>query len=371
MLNVGVNLLFLRSGQVGTEIYVREVVSRLPSHGAALTLFCTSTTAESLENSITADVVPMTRGEYSISRRLLAENWTLRRHLEQHGVDVLFNPGNYAVPLIKSVPQVVTIHDLQHVVAPQNFTSRKRLQRSLLYRASLPRAAHVIAISDATRKDIETRFGLSPKQITTIHLGWNPNVAPSEQSVESTLARHRLKRPFFYYAADDLSHKNHSTLIEAYSRLFDHQPPPFDIVLTGKRAPDDRIGRLITAEMSEYVRDLGFVERSEVFDLISAATVVVFPSTFEGFGLPLLEAMQCGTPVIASGTTAIPEVVGDAGLLLDPNSPDSWSEAMIEVFGNRALREELTARGFENLKLFDWDQCARQTYEVLRRAAAS
>jgi glycosyltransferase involved in cell wall biosynthesis len=300
---------------------------------------------------------------------MLAENFRLRSHVRRDGIDVLFSPANFAAPLLPSrVPQVVTVHDLQHVALPHNFAALKRYGREALFRASFKRVRHVIAVSDSVRDGLLRRYRIDADKVTTIRHGWDPDVRRDLSSEARTRSEFSLGRPFFYYPATDNPHKNHITVVDAFHRLMSSgHDPGFDIVFTGKRTErfksvEDRIAKL---GLEDRIRDLGYVERETVFDLMYMAVGLVFPSRFEGFGLPLLEAMQCGTAIIASNGASIPEVVGKAAILIPADATEQWAETMEAVFRSPEVRTELGRLGRANLSRFSWHLTADRTLAIL------
>ena len=366
-LTVGVNLLYLRPGQVGgSEVYVRALLERLANRAdIRLRLFCSAETSPSFA---TFETISVFEGPYSLAARLRAENWQLARALGQHPVDLLWSPANFGAPFLPlRVPQVATVHDLQHLCLPELFTKAKRMQRTAMFRATFKRCQQIIAISEFTRNDVIERFGVSETHIHTILEGFDPHIQRDPQSEQATRKKYRLNRPFFYFPSTDSTHKNHETLLQAYAAL----KVPVDLVFTGStgHGSPPLPQRIEAMGLSQTVHALGFVDRHVVYDLMFQAEALVYPSRFEGFGLPLLEAMQCDTPVIASQSGSIPEVAGNAALLVDASDTTGWTAALQRMLDEPALRTKLVARGRENLKRFSWERCAVETVDIFRRAA--
>lgn len=366
-LRVGVNLLYLRPGQVGgSEVYVRSLLPRLIERGARLRVLAGGKAAGTFSPGPGLEVVRVF-GDWSQRRRFLHENTSLVRHLG--GLDVLFSPANFAIPLLPSrIAQVATVHDLQHHWLTANFSPAKRAQRTALFTATLARARRVIAISEFTRQDLLSRYSAPAQHIVTVLEGFESDVQRHPEREEPLRREHGLTRPFVFFPATDNAHKNHTVLIEALARL---RETPLDLVLTGStsgvfEALKPRIEQL---GLTNRVHHLGFVARHSVYDLMFMAQALVFPSRFEGFGLPVLEAMQCDTPVIAAGCASIPEIAGQGAILLDPDDPAAWADAMLRVCTDEGLREVLIANGRANLERFSWQRCADETLRVLSAAA--
>jgi glycosyltransferase involved in cell wall biosynthesis len=375
-LTIGVNLCYLRPGRVGgSEIYVRRVLEQLGERrDLRLVVFGGGEALETFRATEHLRLVSLARGRFSQPRRLFAENVRLRGELRRRPVDVLWSPANFGAPLLpRAVPQVVTVHDLQHLHLPENFSLATRVLRTVMFRGTFSSVTRIIAISDFTRADVLAHFPVSPERVVTVLEGIDRAALPTARAVSEARARHALHRPFFYYPATVAPHKNHRALLEAFA-LFTHRcGRSVDLVLTGQTGPLLRplLERARAAGVSDCVRHLGYVDHPEVFELMRAAAALVFPSRFEGFGLPLLEAMQCRTPIIASNVASIPEVAGDAAHFLAPDDLAGWAEAMRRVTEDEEFRATLVEAGERNLQRFSWDRCASGTLEVLRLSAAS
>jgi len=369
---VGVALRYLRPGRVGgSEVYCHSLVAALRELDVELVLFCSAEAADGFAAGPNVTVVPARR-PYSAGGRLAAENLGLARHVRRHGLDLLFFPANFGAPLLPSrVPQVVTVHDLQHQWLPQHLPRRVRWERSLLFGATFARrSTRVIAISDFTRADLLHRWRLAPERVTTVLEGVPEEVPANPERQLRTSRELGLHRPFVFYPAADHAHKNHLGLVRALARLHECHGPELDLVLTGSRGSVWAEAEAEAARLgiAEHVRHLGFVERGQLFDLFHLASVMAFPSEFEGFGLPLLEAQRCGLPVVASTAASIPEVSGGAAVLVGPHDVEGWAAALHRAHGDVELRADLIARGHANVDRFSWEQCARETLAVFEDA---
>jgi len=283
---------------------------------------------------------------------------------------VLWSPANFIAPALPaSAPQVATIHDLQHLWMPENFSLLQRVARDVLFRATLRRARAVIAISGFTRDDILARYGAEASRVHGILSGLDAAEAPGDE--DEVRQRYDLQGPFLVFPAAMTPHKGHAFLLRAFARAVDGLDPRLRLVLTGQKTDLWPGLCAIIAEhgLEDRVHHLGFIPRGDMITLTAAATALVFPSRFEGFGLPLLEAMQHGTPVIASKVTAIPEVAGEGAALLDPDDLDAWASAMRRVVSEPEWAAELSRAGTENTRRFSWRTCAEATLTVLEQAA--
>jgi hypothetical protein len=235
------------------------------------------------------------------------------------------------------------------------------------------RAATTIGISEFVAADLLKRYGL--ERAVGIPLALDPSyaVAPPEveRLVEHVRLKYRLEEPFIYYPANGWRHKDHETLLRAF-RIVREKRRDLRLVLTGcPRDVMDRLRPLFESlDEAGAVRHLGYVDRRDTIGLYAAADVMVFPSRFEGFGFPLLEAMSCGTPIVCSPVASIPEVAGDAALYVDPGEPPALAEAVLRLLEDEVLRARLVAAGRERVRRFSFTETARQTLAVFDEVLA-
>jgi glycosyltransferase involved in cell wall biosynthesis len=289
--------------------------------------------------------------------------------------DVVFGPNFVPAPT-RVRRQVVTVHDLGFRfypdTAPQTVPWWLRgLERTLRV------AARVIVPSDATRRDLVELYGVEDERIATIALGVDADVfrPPNDDEVAGVRARYGLDGPYVVFLGLD-RRKNLPALAEAVRRMPASSRPT--LVLVGGR-PWDPSGRDRVREALDGVppRSLGrvvvtgYVSDATKAALLGGADALVYPSLYEGFGLPVLEAMACGTPVIASNVAALPELVDGAGILIDPSNPDELAERIGSVMSDAELRRGLRERGIERASAFGWDETARRTAAVLREAGSA
>jgi glycosyltransferase involved in cell wall biosynthesis len=263
-------------------------------------------------------------------------------------VELVHYPLTVPVPRT-TAPAVLTLHDLQHRDLPQLFSRTERAYRALAYDRAAQRADSVIVISEFVRRRALELLGLDPARVHVTPLGLDHAVLRPGAGV---------REPFLYYPARPWPHKNHRVLFEAWP-LIRRERPDLRLVLTGG-------GDL--PHVPEGVEALGLVPRPRVIELLQRASALVFPSLYEGFGLPPLEAMACGTPVACSNAGALPEVVGDAALLFDPHDPRAIADATLAVLADPAPWVE---RGLARAGGFSWEATASATEDVYRQLAAS
>lgn len=292
--------------------------------------------------------------------RVAAEHTWLASAAGRAGLDLIHHMGG-THPLVGSVPGVVTIHDLQPLAMPSHFTPVKRWYLRAILPRSVERARRVITLTNFTRNDLVERLGVSGENIDIVPSGIRlPDSARESAHLDSVLDRYGLERGrYFLYPAITYMHKNHLVLVDALRGL----PPRHDdiaLVLTGGESQQEHL-------IAERARDLGLAERlvrtgriqrEDLDALYWGARALLFPSRFEGFGLPVLEAMVRNCPVLAADATALPEVVGGAGLLIDPRDATAWTKAMIEILDDDALRSRLIEAGRDRATRYSWSDAA-------------
>ena len=298
---------------------------------------------------------------------------TLSRELRRNPVDVLH--VQYTAPPFAPCPIVTTIHDLAFEHLPETFNRRSWMQLRLTVRRTARRAAQIITVSEYSRQDISNTYRIPPERITITPQAASEKFLPVTDGTELKTIRktYGIERDYILSLCSIQPRKNLIRLIEAYSLLrkssADLRLP--QLILAGKRGwRDNEIFR--AAQRESVAGDIvftGYVADEHLNALYSGATCFVYPSYFEGFGLPILEAMQCGTPVIAGNRTSIPEVAGEAALLFDPFETKSLVDALQFLLSNPEYRVTLSLRGLQRASGFSWKRTARLTLEVYERAA--
>jgi glycosyltransferase involved in cell wall biosynthesis len=287
-------------------------------------------------------------------------------------VNLVHLPSTILPPLLPC-PAVVTVHDLAWVRYPETYEPKDLVMQRRAVAGAAARASHIIAVSDSTARDLRQHYPRSGDRVSVIPLGVSPQFSPDGLRLSSAAfpGAERLTRGYVLYAGGLQPRKNLLRLLVAYQKvLAETSAPP--LVLAGAVSPHAH-------ELRQAAQRLG-IERHVVFpgyvaqDLLPAlyrsATVFVYPSLYEGFGLPVLEAMACGVPVVTSNVSALPEVAGEAALLVDPESVERLSWAVSLLLADQALRQTLGQRGLARARQFTWEQTARQTVGVYQRFAA-
>ncbi len=308
--------------------------------------------------------VPESSAPYSI-----AEQLRVPLALRREGV-TLFHAPHYVLPRLVSCRSVVTIHDCIHLMFPQYLPNRLALAYA---RTAITTAAHratrILTVSESSKRDILRFVNVDAGKIRVIPNAYDLRFgeAPSEEDVDRVRERYQLHGDFVLYAGNVKPHKNLERLIEAFA-------------LTRQRGLDDVRLMIIGDDISRYasslrravhrhhlhrhVRFLGFLPETALAVMYRLASVFAFPSLYEGFGLPPLEAMASGTPVVTSNVSALPEVAGDAAVLVDPYDPVSIADGLTRVLGDPALRRDLGARGIARAQHFSWETSVRRVREI-------
>jgi glycosyltransferase involved in cell wall biosynthesis len=369
-MRIGINALFwIPDAMGGTQTYFRNLVNSLGriDPDDEFVVFLNREGARAFSNAsarlrVQACPVP---GRIR-SFRLLWENVLLPRYVQRHQLDVLHSLG-YIAPLAPSVPSVVTVLDMIHYIYPSEIGTLKRLLWKVLFPLSLRRADSIISVSESVKRDIGRFFPWATPKIASVPLGVDPRLFDCRLPGRAAMPLVQKVRPYLLAVASASRHKNLETLVRAFARVRG-QTPGLQLVLAGMRTAGlARVERLVgDLSLSPFVHFAGRVSDAELVELYCNAEALVFPSLYEGFGLPTLEAMACNCPVIAADCSSIPEVVGNAGLLFDATDVEMLREAITRLIASQQLRSELVRLGRERAKKFTWEVCAGQTVAVYR-----
>jgi len=350
----------------GIGTYVRNLVLGLArlDCGDNYVLFCRDADADWIR-ALGPRFEPVVEraGNYS-----LREQFSVPFALSRARVD-LFHAPHYVVSPLVTTPFVVTIHDCIHLRFPKDLPNRAaHAYVRTMMGMSAKRSKRVLTVSRASKDDILHYLHVPADKVEVIYNALDERLAspPTEADVEMVRERFQLTSPFILYTGNIKPHKNVDRLIEAYSILHRRGVGDVKLLIIGdaiSKYPNLR--RLVHRfQLHQQVRFLGFVPDATLAVLYKLASVFVFPSRYEGFGLPPLEAMAAGVPVVTSNVSSLPEVVGDAALLIDPMDAGAIADAMARVLGDRALAAELVRRGHERVKAFSWDRSVQRVSAV-------
>lgn len=322
--------------------------------------------------------LPLNKGRFSRSDlwtpcHFWLERYSLAVELGRRRLDVYHSP-DFIPPLMAGARRVITVHDLTFLYYPEFLTAESRRYYADQIEWAVEVADHILADSHATRADLIRLLSVPPDKVTTVHLAANPifsrRYAPDE--IEQTLQAYNLEPGYILHVGTLEPRKNLETLLAVYRRLRQEKGARVPLVLVGGRGwHDESIFQAIEQlGLSADVFHLSGLANVQLAHLYHAAGVLAFPSHYEGFGLPALEAMLCDCPVIASDRGSLPEVVGEAGLALDPHDVDAWVAALHRVLEDAGLAAELRRAGRVQAQQFTWAKTAAATLAIYRGAKA-
>ncbi|MCD6450968.1 MAG: glycosyltransferase family 4 protein [Acidobacteria bacterium] len=308
------------------------------------------------------EFVPEYSGKYS-----LGELFSLSYKARKLRLD-LFHSPHYVLPFLLPCPAVVTVHDLIHLLFPQYLPHNwaKFYARYMIGRG-VKRASRVITVSHSSKRDILRFFRVPEEKIEVIYNGVAPELMEplSSEELDKVRRKYGIYEPFLLFVGNLKPHKNLRRLISSFARVA-VQVPELLLVVVGDELHNhpDLAREVEEKKLKGRVRFFGYTERGELKGLYQLAEILVFPSLYEGFGLPPLEAMAVGTPVVASNVSSIPEVVGDAALLVDPRDEEMIAKGILRLLNERGLKQDLIEKGKKRAKIFSWRKTAELTLEV-------
>jgi glycosyltransferase involved in cell wall biosynthesis len=371
----------------GVQVYARELARALASHDRSGNRYVLLVTGpddgigfEGLE-LVRLEPGEAARGRWRRRAAKLARlaGWNVgwgdvvSRQVDRLGLDLVHHTATRVAEFSLATPLALTFFDMQEEFLPASFSWRERMGRKADHRAGVRKAALVIVPSRFTARAVEEVYGADPGKIRVIPVGvgdrFDPRPAPDER--ERLQARYGLgAEPFLFYPANPWPHKNHAVLLRALATVGSR---PL-LVCAGRLRDERRTVAALAAQAGippSQVRDLGFVPEEDMPALYRAARLLVFPSLFEGFGMPVLEAMACGCPVACSNAASLPEVAGDAAHLFDPRDEGAVARAIGEVWADDALRARLVERGRARAAAHRWPRLVPLLIEAYERAAGS
>jgi len=351
-LRVAFDVSSTRGRKTGIGVYTQQLLRALNEYAPQIETLA-------LEDRATAD--------QRTDARMFREQFTLPRLASKANADLVHLTG-FAAPLRSRVPVILTVMDLIGVLFSRNFPPISRFYWSQYLPFTLRAPRHLITLSEHTKRDVVRLARIPPNTITVVPAACDARFRVISDLRELDAARLRLQLPprFFLFISTLEPRKGIDTLLAAYERIAAHVDE--HLVIVGKRGWYYRtLFARARAIGLERIRFADYVSDDDLPFVYNLATAFVFPSRYEGFGLTPLEAMACGAPVISSSAASLPEVIGDAGILIAPNDVTSFAYAMSSLAANRARREELRARGVERAKMFSWERAAKEMAECYAR----
>jgi glycosyltransferase involved in cell wall biosynthesis len=356
--------------RVGMGVYVSGLISHLGEIDRENEYFIT------VHKRKNADFVPVQENfavwETSISyeNHLTRDAWEqayLPLKLHKAKIDVYHGP-NYVLPIFAKNGMVLTIYDMTLFATQDWYNPISRFRTQRLLKISAGKAQKIIAGSENSKRDIIKILGVPEEKVRVIYIGIDGMYKPinDQHQLDSVKIRSGITNRFILHVGSLNPRKNIPRLIEAYNRLPPDIRQEYQLVIAGKSGwkADEVFAEVKQIGLEDKVVFTGFMGDNDLPVLMNGADLLAFPSLYEGFGIPPLEAMACGTPVIASNTSSIPEVVGDAALLFDPYNVEEMANAIYRALTDERLRNELRQKGFEHVKQFSWERAARETLAV-------
>ncbi|MDB6066687.1 MAG: hypothetical protein JWR26_2895 [Pedosphaera sp.] len=374
-MKIGLSTPVIQRGKTGIAQYVFALVRALEAHTAEhqFTLFVLEEdvplfafAAESMK------IVTVAERFRPAVRNILWHQTELPRLVRQQGLDVLHVPSYRRLLWRRPCALVATIHDLAPFKVSNKYDWKRMLYGKVIVKRLARRQDRVVAISQNTARDVRRFFGVPEGRIRVIHNGLeHERFFPGNGLDTGAAQKFGLRRPFFLYVAR-LEHpaKNHVRLIEAFNRFKAAGRTDWQLVFGGSdwHGAEAIHAAIKASPFAADIRSLGFVEDADLPDLYRAAEVFVYPSLYEGFGMPPIEAMACGCPVISSACGSLGEVLGDAAVVVDPEDVDSMARQLTALAGDEGLRERLRKEGLLQARRYDWKRTAEETIGVYQRA---
>lgn len=296
-------------------------------------------------------LVPETAGKYSVR-----EHFSLPAKAHDMGVN-LFHAPHYVLPYMLKIPSVVTIHDLIHMISP-SFSVAQKVYAKFMIRSAISRASAVITVSNRTKHNLMALLDVPHDKICVIPNGGGADFTRTpDDLLEAKLKQYGVAQGYYLFVGSDRPHKN----IQAVERALELMGDSARFVMVGRVLDQTRKA---LRRFNGRVKFLGSMDKNDLEAIYSGAEALLFPSYHEGFGLPPLEAMACKTPVVASNRSSIPEAVGDAAILCDPEDAQGMATALSHIASDGAFRNEIVEKGLLRVKLFSWEKMARKTLEV-------
>lgn len=316
--------------------------------------------------NLPAGTAQLTLQPCPISPFTIRQQWQLPGRLRG---GQLYHSPYYLMPYRPGIPTIVTLYDLIPHFFPQTVSLQARLFFQLANRLAIRCATRLIAISEATRQDVIQLFGVEPTKITTIPLGVDPSFCPAPAGqIDTIRQKYQLPKHYVLYVGINKPHKNLLNLVKSWAMA--DVPAGWQLIIGGawdKRYPQVQEWVTANPKQSHPIQFLGPIPEADLPALYSGAQIFIFPSQYEGFGLPVLEAMACGCPVACGNHSSLPEIVGTAGLLFDPFRPEQIAQSLTNLLNSPTLRANLRQKSLARAAQFQWATTARQTLQLYRQ----
>lgn len=369
-MRIGINTLYLLPGKVGgSETYITNIVkclSRLDKDNEYIIFINNECKGyfEKLAPNIKTILCPFNAASRPI--RILWEQLILPFQIKKHKIDLLFS-GGFTAPFVCPAKSVLMVFDMQHINQPENFSKVFLFFLKTIIYMSVKSADHILTLSNNSKNDITGHYNITPENVTATYLASDSDVfyKRSEDEVDGVRNKYNLPERYLYYGAASLPHKNHKRLLNVFKSIKKNLPD-VKLVLTGARdyGEGSIAEHIKSLDLDDDVILLGWLSFDEVAAIYSGAELFVFPSLHEGFGMPVLEAMACGTPVVSSNIEPLKEIVADGAILFDPYDEESMKETILSVLSGSELKNSLIKKGTDRADFFTWENTAKSTMEV-------
>lgn len=315
---------------------------------------------------------PQSEVDFSTPQRFVWDQFRFPGIASRASCDLLHQPC-FSAPFIFGGAVVVTIHDIISILFPQNIPFASRMFYSKWMPFSYSKARQIISISESTKRDIVRVLKIPSRNITVIHNGYDARLESRVSSSElaRVAKKYNLPRDYLLHIGTLEPRKNLGFLIDAFHEVIkDKKNSNLNLVITGKKGwyYNGLFEKVEKFDLGDRVVFTGYIDEADKKAIYQGARIFTFPSLYEGFGLPPLEAMASGIPVISSNTSSMPEVLGDAGILISPKNKSAWVEAITKVNNNEKFYNEMKKKNEEQIQKFDWGVTARRTVEVYEKA---
>jgi glycosyltransferase involved in cell wall biosynthesis len=377
-MRIGIIALNFQPGTIGgVETYFRTLITQLQiidkrneyiivlPEGQKAEIPITNSQFSILELKIGRDIISKIIQKNTFTPKIGYRS-KLARQIDDLQCDLLHFPIQIMLPYDVRTPSIVSCMDIQHEYLPSFFTAKQLLARRMIYKQSLLRAKHTIAISDFVKDSLHEKYQIDNAKMTTVHLCVNEKLFNSERREKLPLKK--MPDKYLYYPAATWPHKNHERLLRAFS-LVAKQFSDISLVLSGIAVQKkSNIEKLINElNLSKKVHVLGYLEYDEIPLIYQNAYALIFPSLYEGFGIPVIEAMYAGCPVICSNGTSLPEIAGKAAIYFNPLDADDIARSAIYILNNPDKRADLIIEGKKNALRFSGSSLARETIAVYEK----
>lgn len=366
-MKIGINIENLYPGKIGgAEQYVRNTINEM----GEIENVCISVFVNEVANSTFSDSETI---KYYAVRSDEDVDIQLNFYIDMLNLEVMFCPLFYLAPKNSSIPVVVSVLDIQQDYLPQYFSKKVLKERRSLTKYTLAHADAIVTISEFSKKTILEKYDVAYDKIKVTYLNADSCFDDALCPQRLCEMKEKIGTDYIFFPANSWPHKNHLALLTAYVMLKEKYNTKLKLVFTGdgKQKQDEINEFIVQNNLQADVIYLGYVEQEDMPYIFANATILAFPSLFEGFGIPLVEAMKAGVAIACSNSTSLPEIAGDAAIFFDPKNSDDIAEKLHCLEVNEDLRKKLKNEGFARAKIFSWKKCAKETYDFLQEVQQS